>query len=92
MKKLFSILAVAMILCSSVYADKILKSGYLIPTKKWADKIDIDENLIEFPKAFLKGFGKGSQIAFMRPCIATLMMELPVGLGNRFGSHECVGC
>ena len=43
MKKLFSILAVAMILCSSVYADKILKSGYLIPTKKWADKIDINE-------------------------------------------------
>ena len=44
MKKLFSILVVAMILCGSVYADKILKSGYLIPTKKWADKIDINEN------------------------------------------------
>jgi hypothetical protein len=51
MKKLFSILAVAMILCSSVYAAKILKSGYLIPTKKWADKIDIDETFkISDPK------------------------------------------
>ena len=44
MKKLFSILSLIMILCSSVYADKILKSGYLIPTKKWADKININEN------------------------------------------------
>ena len=51
MKKLFSILAVAMILCSSVYADQILKSGYLIPTKKWADKIDINETFkISDPK------------------------------------------
>ena len=51
MKKLFSIFAVAMILCSSVYADKILKSGYLIPTKKWADKIDINETFkISDPK------------------------------------------
>ena len=43
MKKFFSILGVTMILCSSVYADKILKSGYLIPTKKWADEININE-------------------------------------------------
>ena len=51
MKKFFSILAVAMILCSTAYADKILKSGYLIPTKKWADKIDIDETFkISDPK------------------------------------------
>ena len=51
MKKLFSILTVTIILCSSVYADKILKSGYLIPTKKWADKIDINENFkISDPK------------------------------------------
>ena len=51
MKKFFSILAVAMILCSTAYADKILKSGYLIPTKKWADKIDINETFkISDPK------------------------------------------
>ena len=43
MKKIFSILSLTMILCTSVYADKILKSGYLIPTKKWADKININE-------------------------------------------------
>ena len=49
MKKFFSTLAVAMILCSTVYADKILKSGYLIPTKKWADKIDINKILVSIP-------------------------------------------
>ena len=51
MKNFFSILAVTIILCGSVYADKILKSGYLIPTKKWADKIDINETFkISDPK------------------------------------------
>ena len=51
MKNFFSILAVTIILCGSVYADKILKSGYLIPTKKWADKIDINESFkISDPK------------------------------------------
>ena len=51
MKKIFSFLALTIILCGSVYADKILKSGYLIPTKKWADKIDINETFkISDPK------------------------------------------
>ena len=51
MKKIFSFLALTIILCGSVYADKILKSGYLIPTKKWADKIDINESFkISDPK------------------------------------------
>ncbi len=51
MKKLFIIITVTMILCSSVYADKILKSGYLIPTKKWADTININETFeISDPK------------------------------------------
>ena len=51
MKKLFCILAVTMFLSSSVYADKILKSGYLIPTKKWADEININETFkISDPK------------------------------------------
>ena len=51
MKKFFIVLFSAMILCSSVYADKILKSGYLIPTKKWADTININETFkISDPK------------------------------------------
>ena len=43
MKKFLYIVTLAIILISNSYADKILKSGYLIPTKNWSDEIKINE-------------------------------------------------
>ena len=43
MKKFLYIVTLAIILSSNSYADKILKSGYLIPTKNWSDEIKINE-------------------------------------------------
>ena len=43
MKKFFNILILLIILNGNAYADKILKSGYLIPTENWEDDIKIDE-------------------------------------------------
>ena len=44
MKKLLYIVALVITLNSNTYADKILNSGYLIPTKNWSDEIKINEN------------------------------------------------
>ena len=43
MKKLLGIVVLGLLLSSNAHADKIKKNGFLIPTNKWKDKIEIDE-------------------------------------------------
>jgi len=51
MKKFFIFIVVTIFLSCNAYADKLLNSGYLIPTKKWDDDIKIDETFkISSPK------------------------------------------
>ena len=51
MKKFFISIVVLIFLSCNTYADKLLNSGYLVPTKKWEDEIKIDETFqISGPK------------------------------------------
>ena len=53
MKKYLGLVLISLLLCTNVYASKesIKKDGFIIPTNKWKDKIEIEEKFeVKNPK------------------------------------------